>query len=196
MDKQKLNSLVVSYKGGNELSLNEIFNTIQPLIEKAVTDISGFVDDTTKFECRMLLKAKRLAETFDERKHKSFYGAVKAVISKEKTYYLKKKARECELLSLDLMESSDGDERAGYQFEDGSANVERDVLFKEKISLLAQGDSRKEIILSEWSKGVKDDKSIAMLLAQQYGGSIETHRSFLYRFRTKCQSLLLKADVI
>lgn len=189
MDKTQLNILVASYQGGDELALTGIFNSINPIIERTSRELERFVEDSTKFDCRMALKVKKLIETFDKEKH-DFYSAVKAIASKEKADFLRRRSRKGQHVSMDKLESPEGADVGGYQFRDTRTNTEEEVLLKEKIALLTQGDSRKEIIVSEWSKGVQDDKSIALLLTQQFGGSIHTQRSFLQRFRLKCRSLL------
>jgi hypothetical protein len=192
LDKQYLNNLVVSYKNGDELALPSIFNAINPLIERASQELERFVEDPTKFDCRMILKTKKLIETFDGEKH-DLYSAVKALVSKEKADFIKRRSRRGQLVSMDGIESSNEDE-AGHQFKDERADVESEIMYRERAALLAQNDSRKEIIIREWSKGA-DDKSISELLAQQFGGKWDSHRRFITRFKTECRNLLAEEAI-
>ncbi|MCG5252579.1 hypothetical protein [Brevibacillus agri] len=67
------------------------------------------------------------------------------------------------------------------------ANVEDQAIVKEKIALLAKGDSRKEAILLAWSDGLYNDSALSVLLAQRFGGKPESHRQAIKRFRAYCQ---------
>lgn len=179
----QLNSLVESYREGNKLALVEIFEHINPLIEKASKEIEMIVEDVTKFDCRMILKAKKLIEeTFNDSKG-DFISVFKTTISLEKADFIKRRSRKLKETSLDALASGSEDGMAGYQFE-ASDDVESEVLLKEKVALLAQGDSRKKVILTEWSKGA-NDKAISELLAQLYGGTAESNRVYISRFKTR-----------
>lgn len=88
--------------------------------------------------------------------------------------------------------SSEGE--SAFEIRDVLANVE-DILFEndsifKKAALLAQRDSRKLAILKAWSEGVTNDLELSRMLAHSIGGSIETHRTNIKRFRTKCQTKL------
>lgn len=187
MDRNQLNSLVFSYQNGSEVALNEIFQEINPLIEKASADLETVVTDVTKFDCRMILKVKKLAEDFSE-ETKDFKSIVKTLISREKSDFAKRRSKQIEEISIDKLQLQD-EEGKGFQFSNSKAGVESEVLFQEKITLLAQGDSRKEMVLIEWSKGA-EDKSISKVLAHRFGGKPESHRKFISRFKTECRNRL------
>lgn len=194
MNRQKLNSLVVSYKNGDEDALNELYREIGPLIESASLEVEKFIHDFTEFDCRVLRELKRLVKTFDIEKH-DFVSAAKAIISRTKAQYIRRDSRKSKMLvSMQAIESPDDDEKLGFQIQDPLAGVEEKILHKERVTLLAQGDPRREVILMQWSKGA-NDKSISELLAQLFGGQAETHRKFILRFRTKCREILLAQDL-
>lgn len=188
MSKNQLNSLVMSYRNGNEQALDEIFRKVNPLIERASSELDHLVGDVTKFDCRVILKAKQLVEkSFDTTKG-NFISVLKTTISKEKSDFLNRRTKNLDEISMEFLAEPQGDE-LGYQFE-ASDNTEDEILFNEKIALLAQGDQRKTVVLNEWSKGAAD-KSISELLAQRFGGKSESHRKFITRFKTDCQKRLL-----
>lgn len=192
--KQQLNSLVGCYqRTEEEVYLREIFKQVNPIIERASRELEHLITDVTKFDCRVVLKAKKLIESFDEDKH-DYLAAVKAIVSREKADFIRRRRSKLEETSLDALASGEGSEEGdglGYQFK-SSENVVGTILLNEKIALLAQGDSRKKVILNEWSKGA-DDKSISELLAQRFGGKAESHRKFITRFKTdECCPFFLK----
>ncbi|WP_079516570.1 hypothetical protein [Rossellomorea marisflavi] len=185
MNKQHLNTLVAEYRGGNELAFGEIFRMVNPLIENASRLIEKVSDDPTKFDCRVLLKIKKAIE---DPTIKDFGGYVKTIIGNERSDFLTRRKRKREDISMTAMEG-DGDEDLGYQFK-STEDTEAEVVFKERVTLLAQGDPRKTLVLEQWSKGVSDNKAISELLAQLFGGKATGHRSFIKRFRTECREML------
>ena len=189
LSREEINSLVVSYQKGNEEAINDLFLAINPIIEKASNELDRIVLDVTKFDCRIIMKVKRLAETFSKERH-DFVAAVKAIVSNEKSDFINRRSRNLEEISYEFLAEPDGGEDSlGYQFTDLSEDVEEEVLFKEKIALLAQGDSRKETILSQWTKGATDT-SISELLAKHFGGKAESHRKFISRFKSELRGKL------
>lgn len=187
MNKEQINSLVVDYQNGNDLAIGALFEIINPLIERTSNEVEKVVVDVTKFDCRVISKVKKLADTFQYDKH-NFVGAVKAIISKEKSDFIKRRASHLNEMSMEfLAEPRNGE--PGYQFEDTKHNVENDLLFKEKIALLAQGDVIKTCILNEWTKGA-EDTSISLMLTHKFGGNSESHRKYIQRFRIKCRKRL------
>ena len=187
MEKRKLNQLVVEYQNGNSEVVDDIFKAINPMIEKASRDIEKFVDDFTKFDCRMVTKAKQLIETFDDSRD-DFLAIFKTRLTREKAQFIKRNSRKHERQTSMATLEGDGEEDLGYQFK-SSADVEAEIEFKERVTLLAQGNPKKETILSQWSKGATDT-SISELLAQLYGGNAKSHRVFVARFKTECRTRL------
>lgn len=193
MNKEQLNRLVYSYQNGDELALVGIFDAVNPLIEKASKDIELVVENYTKFDCRIVVKVKKLIETFEYGKH-DFIGAVKAIIGNERAFLYKRAMKKPKVVSKDAMEEST-ETSAGTELRDKGLSIEDNLVFKEKITLLAQGDPRKKVILEQWSRGATD-VSISELLAQRFGGKDTSHWRYIMRFKEKCRSLLAEADAI
>lgn len=198
IEREKLNRLAASYQEGNKEARDELFRKITPIIEKASSELERFTNNYTEFDCRILLKVKKLVETFDRRRERNFIGIVKTLVDREKTDFIRRRSRRLEEVSIDAMENPDGEEDLGFQFEDPLARVEEQVLdeelVKEKIALLAKDDPRRKTVLIEWSKGT-NNTTISDLLAQIYGGKAETHRKFITRFRTDCQKALFDEEL-
>jgi DNA-directed RNA polymerase specialized sigma24 family protein len=184
MNKTQVNMLVADYRNGNELALDEIFRKVNPLIESASRIIEKVSDDPTKFDCRVLLKIKKAVEDPTIR---DFAGYVKTIIGNERSDFLNRRRRKREDISMAALEG-ESDEDLGYQFK-STDNTEHDVEFKERVTLLAQGNPKKESILQQWSRGA-EDKAISELLAQRFGGKAESHRKFIQRFKTECRNRL------
>jgi hypothetical protein len=192
LEREKLNNLVHEYKHGNELALDGIYKEVSPILERASREMERLMEDFASFDCVVLRELERHVKTFDVNKH-DFLSAVKAVVSKYKARYIRRnKEFQESYVSMNAMEESSSvgadEDSLGWQFE-AKENVEDEILFKEKIALLAQGDSFKETILLEWSKGA-NDTSISELLAQRFGGKSESHRRSITRFKTECQKRL------
>ena len=64
---------------------------------------------------------------------------------------------------------------------------EEEIELNKKISTLASGDLKKEMILKMWSNGFSNDVELSNLLAQKLGGKAESHRKYIVRFRAKCR---------
>lgn len=58
---------------------------------------------------------------------------------------------------------------------------------QKEISVLANGDVKKEFILKAWANGLTNDLDLSRLLAQSLGGKAESHRKYIARFRANCQ---------
>lgn len=190
MKSSHLNSLVDSYQNGDELALVGIFDAVNPLIEKASSELELLVDNYAKFDCRIVMKVKRLIETFDIDKH-DFLSAVKAIIGNEKAFLINRSKNKPARISKEKMEEG-RDGEVGIELRSQYISVEDQVIFREKITLLAQGDERKTIILNQWLRGATD-VSISQLLAQRFGGEVNTQWVFLKRFKKKCQRILADA---
>jgi len=187
MNKQHLNGLVLAYQNGNDAALNDLFAAVNPMIERASAEVEPFLDDFTKFDCRVIREISRQLKTFDYGRH-DFLAMVKVIIQQSKSRFIKRNSRKSEgYVSMTSLEG-DGEEDLGYQFE-SNANTEYDVEFNERVTLLAQGNPKKKCVLLQWSRGA-EDKAISELLAQLYGGKAESHRKFIQRFKTECRNRL------
>lgn len=187
MNKQKLNGLVLAYQNGDDTALAELFTTVNPMIERASLEVEPFLEDFTKFDCRVVREIKRQIDSFEYGRH-DFLAAVKTIISQSKARFIRRNSRKSEgYVSMTALEG-DGDENLGYQFE-SIESTEHDVFFKERVTLLAQGNPKKQTVLLQWSKGA-EDKAISELLAQLHGGKAESHRKFIQRFKTECRNQL------
>lgn len=149
------------------------------------------ITDTTIFEDRCIKDiGNYLAMDEKNRRNKNYLiRLVKRKVQEAENGF---KKEESDLLSDYTYIDDDGDERE-LEPEDVLANVESEVITKETIDLLAQGDRRKTKILEGWAIGNTNDKQVSRMLAHTLGGTIESHRKYIQRFRNKCGEQLSAA---
>lgn len=70
--------------------------------------------------------------------------------------------------------------------EDVLADVEAELINKETINLLAEGDRQKKVILEAWSLGNTNNSLISRTLADVLGGKPESYRKSINRFKKSC----------
>ncbi|MED1527863.1 hypothetical protein [Bacillus pumilus] len=170
--------------------IKEKFNRLQmaadygaiPYVQRESQRIAHLVPDQTSFEQRCLNSIGYWLERY-EGNGRDKKALIQRIIVRERNKYLKASRKEA-ALSIEGMRD---DGNVSWEPEDVLADVEGEVVLKEKTALLAQGDLRKEMILTNWSRGCTNNTEIAMLLAQHFGGNIEGYRKYIQRFRLKCQ---------
>lgn len=86
------------------------------------------------------------------------------------------------------VESKDFGESLEFEPRDDLAVIDDRLLVNEIIARLATGDQEK-VVLTEWSKGIKDS-AIASTLARLFGGKEDTHARNIRRFRKKFRAQL------
>lgn len=187
--RDQLNKLVISYQNGETAALDEIYKKVSPIIERNSKSIWYKVKNFTDFECRCILKIKKALTNFDPNKG-DFISLIYDIITNEKSDFLKRRSSNyLKSTSLEVLADSGGVEgHEDFESLNALAGVDEEIIFNEKIALLAKGDQRRLAVLKLWSKGYYNDSDIANTLASIFGGKSETHRTFIKRFRTECQT--------
>lgn len=199
MNNQKLNSLAVSAGSGDIPALWELKAYFHPFIvdlsesnrnsiasqEKFEDECMKIIDDlVTRFDPRVG-NFRQLTVNFIKRRLGRCVARQKNAREKHKVYG--------SILSLDApVETKDG-RLADIDIEDRLATVESNLLLNEKIASLAGSDSRKLAILNLWTQPNITDSYIAHLLAQMFGGKVESHRKSVHRFKSECKLALANA---
>lgn len=167
---------------------NDALNYLRDCVEQ----VTHLVTDTEKLEERIF---KQLASYLKTGK-KSF-ARIRHIVNREIHLALRQFRKERTIILSAVRVTTFyimNDFGESYEFEpqDVLANVEDAVIekssIKEKIAGLAS-DDRERFTLNAWIDGV-DDTTIAKALASRYGGKTEGHRTFIKRFRAKCQRKL------
>jgi hypothetical protein len=174
----ELNNAVLRFQQGDQSAIDDVCKVILPIISRYSEVIWFKVKNESEFECRCILKIKRAAKSFDVTKG-NFISLARNILNKEKSDFLKRRKSQ----PMQSIESL-----AGFDIKDEMVSVEKDFEVKEKVTHLAAGDRRKLAILNHWSDGVFCDSKLSRLLAQSFGGKVESHRKFIQRFRTECQT--------
>ncbi|EME76183.1 hypothetical protein OZL92_20745 [Bacillus sonorensis] len=155
-----------------------------PYVEWESRRIAHLIKDMTAFEQRCYEKIGKAIEIFSGN-GRDKRALIQYIIKQERNHFLKKHK-----LRNDVAIEYINEEGTVWEPEDVSTNVVGEVLLKEKVALLAQGDPRKRVILEAWIRGCTNDTDISTLLAQRFGGNARSHCRFIQRFRSRCQSQL------
>jgi DNA-directed RNA polymerase specialized sigma24 family protein len=166
--------------------IDEVYKKFIPIVTKESFSHWHQLKDETEFEQRCYEKLKHCVDTFDESKGKIFSYCYKAVQNELSDFLNRRKMQRDHLTSYEVLADS------GWDKQDALASVEHDLLLNEKAALLAEGDSKRLAILNAWIDGCNDSE-ISRLLAQSFGGKPDSHRKYIQRFRTECQTTLASA---
>lgn len=195
----KLNSVVERYKQGDENALKKLVNLFLPIIHNQSDSIWYRIEKETDFECRCILKIKNALANYDPTRDK-LRNLVINIIMKEKFDFLVRRKRKFGyVFSLDGPEYTDDEgNEITLEVQDVLADVENSIIeqetIKEKVALLAKGDSRRVAILKAWIDGETNDLKLAKELAETFPATAESgHRRFIQRFRIECQKRLTNA---
>ena len=199
-DNQKLNKDVELAKSGNTEAKWRVVSKFLPNVYKISNRHWRKFKRQETFEERCLRVIEISIEKFDSSKSENFYSMTMSNIYKtfwDLTNYKRRPAFK-EFLDNTYLETDldkrDEDDLSFEFYTDLENGVERDVLadigVKEKITFLAEGDSKKEFILRLWADGLHEDSSIANKLAGRFGGKKESHRKAVQRFRKTCKEKL------
>ncbi|MGN7387769.1 hypothetical protein [Sporosarcina sp. SAFN-015] len=166
--------------------------TVVSLVEKASAEIWYKLPDATSFEHTCYVS---IGKEIVEKEIKSVAAIARYCINRAAARHLKRSKYEAPTSFRDLAISKGNDEEsAEYEAEDVLANVENALVMKETqketISLLAQGDRRRNLVLNAWANGFTDSREISSILADTLGGKSESHRKFITRFKTECRAVL------
>lgn len=192
-----MNILVERYKAGDTSALDSLFTMFAPIIERHSEQIWYKIENQAEFECRCIRQIEKALHNFDTKRGK-LKTLITGVILKEKADYLARRTRKLVTMTMDKPVYIDKDgEEIEFEVEDVLANVEAGVIEREsvdeKAALLAKGDSRRLAILTAWTNGEFNDLELARVLAHSFGGKIDSHRTFVKRFRIECQERLADA---
>lgn len=155
--------------------------------------IRGTLRDQTLFEGRCIGRVGEYLSKGPERvKHKRY---IERMINEVATSVIERNKNEYAELFSTLSAEQEDAEGQEIEFEplDVLANVESEVIVKETIALLAQGDRKKSMVLQSWADGNDNITSISRTLASTFGGNTDSHRKSVNRFRTECRKKLTTA---
>lgn len=166
---------------------------IVEMVTAASTELSSKVCDPTSFEqacyTRIMSSIEKLGDI--ENLEGLAYNIIRLV---RRDFYKNRQSER--LLNTTFYEGFTKDEKdRTFEIEDENfvpaidriIEAEENIELKQKISVLANGDRKKELILTAWANGLTNDLELSRLLAQSLGGKAEAHRKYIARFRAKCQ---------
>ncbi|MGE7271407.1 hypothetical protein ACQKK5_08105 [Brevibacillus panacihumi] len=199
LTNSQLNSMALRAKNGCSESLDGIVRHFHPTISRMSRELMQDLSDEKIFEWCCYRRILKAVEQYDPLKGASFKSLVYNKILLTKRKYLIKireqsSKRKLNIIYLDdEVDKDDRDQTIHETIPDVLADVEGEVITKEMVALLAQGDPKKEKVLLEWLSGNTNDSNIAQMLAHLYGGKEDSHRQAIKRFRKHCQTVLAKS---
>lgn len=146
------------------------------------------VADQTKFEDRCMKRIGEYILKGDDKKRNKNY-IVKLINEVAKTV-IKRNKKEYVTLISELTREDDEGNKIKFEPIDVITDVESEVMKKETIALLAQGDPKKAAILAMWALGNTNNSYISRTLACSFGGNPESYRKIVRNFRKDCQKIL------
>ena len=187
MNNEQLNSLALTAQKGCVHSNEAILGVFVPIINDVVNKVWYRVKDESllRYSCFKVLEWS--IKSFDASKG-NFYNYALRNIKRTRNAHLKRRESNWkENAPLEL----DEEERSPINFiRDVLADVEDEVLIREKVALLAEGDPRRMAILNQWMRGCTNASDLARYLADTFGGDPKNHRVEVHRFKIKCQKAL------
>src|SRR5690625_4687094 len=149
------------------------------------------VKDQTHFEERCINRISRYIKGDPRReKHRRY---IEGMIQREASDFLSWCQKEDASIFTELVIEDDGEQEIEFEPLDVLANVESEVIRNETVTLLAEGDCMKSMILQSWADGNDNIASISRSLARSFGGNVESNRKAVNRFRTTCRKQLSTA---
>lgn len=188
MEEEQLNKLVMDYQRGNEDALEALCRHFLPIINHESEQIWYKVKNNTKFECRCVMKIGKALLRYDPKKGKVSSLVMNIIVKERSDFTRRRRKKFADALSLDALAINGCD--TALDIKDDLAVVEENVIAKEMIAMLAQGDQIKEFILVAWMNGINNDSKLAEMLAHSFGSKQESYRKYIQRFRAKCKRQL------
>lgn len=189
---QKLNNEVTGVTDQHNQRLEDMLRMYLPMINRITLSFWYKLRDETVFQRKCIDNLERMLTYFDPSKGK-FDSLAKKTITRTKVRLLNDRKHPWDKfkpIDSGIREEDDVGAVEEIWIKDDLAVVDDSIIVNERIALLAEGDSRKRVILKAWSEGYFNDSELATLLAQRFGGVEESHRKFIRRFRNNCREKL------
>lgn len=165
------------------------------IVREKSREIEGQVIDVTSFEydCYVDIGRNLLAKE----SHESVRGLAIYHTRRKAAKHLRRSKVTRPYYLEDLTYINGEGSEIDFEVPDVLANVEEMVLYdeeeKELITLLAKGDHRKELIITELLQGQTNDSELSDTLASVLGGKSDSHRRAITRFKKDCVLALAPA---
>lgn len=191
LNKQQLNILATNAKNGDSDAMWEVKYHFQKMIHQ-MSEYNRNRLNQADFEDECFKIIEDTVMRFEAEKGdlpQLVVNFIKRRLGRSTKRY-SKKTKADEYVTVPMVHNENTDGFTEYEIQDDLAIVENEILYNERITGLAAGDSRKLAILNTWSEPEYNDSKTAEELALQCGGKAESHRKFIVRFRSECKKAL------
>lgn len=170
-----METILQCYK--HEWLLQEVIN--------AVSTVSNVIPQTDRLENRVMHQVGQYLlgdeRRLNDRNH------IRRLIYREVSEAMKRCRKEPVGYTEDLASTREDGSRSEYDAVDESATVEQSIELSETLTLLGRGDERRAAILNAWTAGVTNDAELSRQLSERFGGTSDSQRLFVKRFRKECR---------
>lgn len=191
MKEAQLNSLALAAQSGDTNALWAIRARFSFEIERMLKLNWWKFDNEERFWNNCDTRIEEAIRKFDPKKGTLHFQVMWRVHGLLKQHI--KRGKKQDVVFLHWRGDEVGSVGEAIEVEDDLAVIDDSYLVNEKIAFLAEGDSRKEMILKSWSDGFYNESELATLLTQRFGGNTESQRKFIRRFKKTCRKRLLVA---
>lgn len=200
MEEKEINNLIVAYQQGDESALESICKEFLPILTTMSEQVWYKVKNSAEMECWCLMQLRYTLKKFDPKKGKARNLIINTIVRQRSKFLKGNRGGEYkESISIESLAKEDDDGNViPFENYDVLANVTEEYVIendslKEKIALLAQGDTIKLAILNAWNDGIYNDLELSRMLAHSFNGNQESYRKYIQRFRTSCKNKLTKS---
>lgn len=188
MRNEELNNLALKAKFGCKDLLWAVKSYFHGRIHEMSNKYWHSIQSEERFEASCFSRIECAVRKFDPQKG-DFYGLVLRKLNELLAQHRKRYSqRKCVLSLSNTLNDSDLDIESTLV--DDLAVIDSQLIVKEEIALLAEGNLKRRFILKQWTYGENNDTNIARLLAQYCEGEVSTHIKYVQRFRARCRKAL------
>ncbi|WP_427050431.1 hypothetical protein [Paenibacillus sp. TC-CSREp1] len=191
LNKQQLNNLAVKAKNGDLDAMWEVKFHFQKMIHQ-LSEYNRNRLNQADFEDECFKIIEEIVMRFEIDKGdlpQLVVNFIKRRVGRSTKRYEKKTKSE-NYVTVSMIQSETAEGYTEFEIQDDLAIVDKDLMYNERITGLAAGDSKKLAILKAWSEPGHSVTATAQELALLFGGKAESHRKSITRFRSDCKKAL------
>ncbi|MEI2280741.1 hypothetical protein [Paenibacillus polysaccharolyticus] len=191
LNKQQLNNLAVKAKNGDLVAMWEVKFHFQKMIHQLSEYNRNRLNQADfEDECFKIIEEIVMRYEIDKGDLPQLVvNFIKRRVGRTTKRYEKKTKSE-NYVTVSMIQSETAEGYTEFEIQDDLAIVDKDLMYNERITGLAAGDSKKLAILKAWSEPGHSVTATAKELALLFGGKAESHRKSITRFRSECEKAL------
>ena len=204
MNPEVINQLAVKAKDGDQEAMNELYRHFIPKINAIAEEVWYNLKDESALRYACYKQIEYTVKYYNPNKAQNkanFETLLMKNIYRVKHKYLNDASRSInreETVSLESITVTDKKGETWAYDPPADIDIEKEVLQQEvqkevtkKIAASwGRGGARKKVIIGGWIDGLNDSE-IAEEMGARFGGSVESHRKYIQRFKNRCRQTVL-----